>query len=501
MRTLTAALVLLAVITLPSRAHAYSYDEHCRVSSLAFALARQRLERESPSDAMLRRRTLPSWVASLGAACTKRSGHTYGDLVARVDFGTAPGDFYLGAGPMADYPGLFRDDIPWQQIDLLAANPQQNWKAARLNVDHFQDRALFSAWDYHQQAVLTAAGGHLARALIAAAFADHFGQDITAPGHVRTPRRDFHDVPSLGIHDHYNEKGVAYRFRDLSVLAAFLVDSIDGSLKARLQKIGLGDPASLRERIASSSGASVVFYGDELLAEQPMQELFLVLTTAQSVYDVLRSYAGAEASNAFEHPQWRNYMFVRRGPEQGRHAPLARSTFGEFPAVTEGGAIPFSGVYSLSFGPLVVANGEGAAGRVRVTADALVLGSPGGTWLVNENGQPIRLPYFGLLLGGDWTFAQSGGGPGANLRLVLPSRKLDIQTSVTSAVRWSRRGEGGLSGYYVPGVRLETGFGLFFIGLSAELERSYDANGDRKPALGLSSSMTLAVPGKYLSPW
>jgi hypothetical protein len=500
MRTLRAALVLLAVIVLPTSARAYSYLEHCRVSSLAFELARQRLMREAASDAMLRRRTLPSWAASLGALCTKRTGHTYGDLVARVDFGTAPGDFYLGAGPIADYPGLFQDTIPWRQIDLLAANPQQNWKAARLNVDHFQDRALFSAWDYHQQAVLAAAGGNLSRALISAAFADHFAQDITAPGHVRTPRRDFHDAPSLGIHDHYNAEGVEFRFRDLRPLVPFLVDAIDDSLKKSLLNIGLGNPARLRELVTSSSDSSVVFYGDEMLARQPIQELFLILITAQSVYDVLRSYGVGEASNAFEMPQWRSYAVVREGSARGRRSPLARSTFGEFPAVLEGGAIPFSGIFSVSFGPLVVANRSETAGRVRVTADALVLGSPGGSWLVNENGEPIRLPYFGLVLGGDWTFARSDWGPGANLRLVVPSRKLDIQTSATFAVRWSRGDDAWRSPYYVPGVRLETGFGLFFIGLSAEMEQLYDTNGRRHAALGLSSSMTLVVPGKWLVP-
>ena len=78
---------------------------------------------------------------------------------------------------------------------------QSKIKATHENHNHFQARAAYNFWFWHDLAVGTATT-NLFGGLLINAYADYFIQDLFAPGHVASLRdENSHGLPSLAWHD------------------------------------------------------------------------------------------------------------------------------------------------------------------------------------------------------------------------------------------------------------------------------------------------------------
>jgi hypothetical protein len=376
--TVTFSLIVSLAIS-PRTASAFSYEEHCRISNHALLLAvgrlhtlhRKMITREQES-------VLRGLVAAVGASNCKdaaRVSSAYGDLVARVDWALSPADYFLAQAQ--DQAVARTDTAPLAAVAALQRLPLQDLRLLKENREHFGARAMFAFRTWHQVAigeaastsgrVLESATGWspgaaaiattaLQLALTYNAFADHYLEDLFAPGHVFSVRAAGDELAG-GIHDWYNRRGAYYYPVDAHDLSDFVdtdltldqvallsrfdatLDGICGAVPASVSA------ASFRRRCVEQLAVSpILMYGDKMLSQSPKQELWVTLVIARSVEDVLETWlAGAmsHSVDSFRDPlQWCGYRRV--SIEHGVvfwDSPTARTRFGEF-LVERGGGAP-----------------------------------------------------------------------------------------------------------------------------------------------------------------
>lgn len=283
-----------------------------------------------------------------------------------------------------------------------------------------------------------------------------------APGHVMTPRRAFHDVPALAMHDHYNRKGDRYFPDQAASLAALVSDRPADAC----EWAGWCDEASVRARLEGLEKDGVLMKGDGRLFGDEDERLVVTLTVARSVLDVLESYMARAPVNHFVDYRWSGYSRVDEG---GRlRTPRSGTPYGEYRPHETRGLLAFDPALGLSLGTQAFVGDEGPSTRWRVGAELLVGGSPGGRWLYK--GGPFRLiPQFGVTVGYDFLKGAGVSGHSVGARLVKPITQLDLQLSAVARYTWYRVGPGsvGVSAFEWGG-RLELGFGLVFLGVGVE---------------------------------
>lgn len=319
---------VVAVLLLPQPVHAFSYAEHCRVSNAAFLAAvapyvntpgrasaapntgsSNESATQSPRAIRVGRLTdvVTELTGRVRCAGFRKFSRSYGDIVARVDVASSPNDFFVGRSNPQALGQVSADSIPWDTIDRLSASTMQRLSAMHANQDHFGDRALFAFVFWHRAALEAAAGGRIRTALILNAFADHYLEDLYAPGHVRTVRRGLPDAASMGLHNQFNRAGARYSPTNIDSLVRYLpVASEQLALDARC--IGKRESecrTAMRDECANQywsrclnvvSDTGLLLFGDHQLKESPTAELFISLVIARSIDDVLTAYLEANAT-------------------------------------------------------------------------------------------------------------------------------------------------------------------------------------------------------------
>lgn len=519
-------LSLLGAALVPLQLHAFSYAEHCRISNAAFlaaatpylsssARASSALNSNNNTDSLSRTargarvRRLSDVVAELTnrARCAgfRKFSRSYGDIVARVDAASSPNDFFVGRSNPLALGQMGADSIPWETIDRLSASTMQRLSAMHANQDHFGDRALFAFVFWHRAALESAASGRIRTALIINAFADHYLEDLYAPGHVRTVRRGLTDVASMGLHNQFNRAGARYTLSNLDSLIRYLpVASEQIGLAARC--VGKRESecrAAMRSEcselnwqrcLKSVADTGLMLYGDHQLKESPTAELFVSMVVARSIDDVLTAYLESNAN--VDHFGDRVYWSRARSLGIRREGAMFSTPFGRYERDTVG-------IWSdVDRAPTVVLGMQSFLSspkrRARVGVETMALPWLGENFTIPADSlewvNPKGLSRFGLTAGvdavfGDATFA---AGPYADVVWSLP----ELNSQIRSGFGWRYSTDRALKGSKAVhgSVRWELGFGLLTTGLALEMEPIVGVGGVVTREISLGTSIHATIP-------
>lgn len=477
-------ITLLVLITwLAARqSFAFSANEHRRVSNEALRRAVEHVRKcvTGPEIAQ------PSATRGSPAAILNdleafaRGELSYGDVVAAVDYVTEPGQLL---NQSTDSPQSIRATldptaiVKPSVIRLLHATHRDN--------NHFQRAALASYDLWHRYALLLAGTGSvpdLYRGICFNAYAEHFLQDILAPGHYRTPRAGLHDAAAMKIHDHFNDQPHPFSLnRGFKDLSAFFRDP---SIYARLESAGFLD-----------------LTGDGSLKGNPDQEEFMKAVQARSISDVLEVYFCSQGSSeggltspasdpAFE---WEGYKTI---PGTWKiWTPKAQLAHGAYlqKAVTRAGALGLTPVCAGAAGFQALSGGGESSSRGKFDFLCIFAGQPAKGW--KQGGRGLGLGFqFGIAFP-EYTYinATDHSGHGLGARIYVPVTDLEMQASVGVSHRWYRA-SGQSFPRWAADARLEFGYGLLFLGLGAGVDHHPTVNNGFEPAFALSATITLGFP-------
>ncbi|HEX8361548.1 MAG TPA: hypothetical protein VF613_15645 [Longimicrobium sp.] len=340
-RSLLLSLVLLALAA--PAAHAFDYAEHCRMSNRAFRMAVSRALLSDSIAAPRREHLIALSDSTRAAKCVERvrdregrrpPTHAYGEWVALVDWARTPADFFLTP---FDTLSTRTDVIPADAIARLADLGLQDFVVLHDNSEHFAAHALYSYRLWHQRALDEAARGSIGVALIFNAFADHYLEDLQAPGHIFTPRSGLNDVLAGGMHNFYNRRGAFFFPRDVVALVPYLADPMGpvDSLMPRWSTVidSACHETVVRDCVSGMEGDSIEMFGDHHVVRSARQELFITLMIARSVQDVLDAYVRQRPAVPVDHfanLRWCGYRRLPGDPGvQNWTSPTAQLPFGE----------------------------------------------------------------------------------------------------------------------------------------------------------------------------
>lgn len=517
-------LLALGAVLVPLQVHAFSFAEHCRVSNAAFlasitphlaasagipATPVTAADSSAQSQRAVRaRRMADLWTEfTKGVHCAglRKSSRSYGDIVARVDVASSPNDFYVGRSNPLALGQMGADSIPWETIDRLSASTMQRLSAMHANQDHFGDRALFAFVFWHRAAIEAAAGGRIRTALVINAFADHYLEDLYAPGHVRTVRRGLTDVASMGLHNQFNRAGARYSPSNVDSLLRYLpVASGEIAEEARCLGKREKECRSVMQTecptrdwlgcLRAVSDTGLLLYGDHQLKESPTAELFISLVIARSVDDVLTAYLESNAN--VDHFGDRVYWSRAQSLGLRRAGAMFSTPFGRYERDTVGiwSDVDRAPTVVLGMQSFLTSNKR----RARVGVETMALPWLGENMTIPDDSlewvNPKGLSRFGLTAGidavfGDATFAT---GPYADVVWALPELNSQIRTGFGWRYSADRalRGTNAVHG----SVRWELGFGLLTTGLALEMEPIVERTGVVKRAISLGTSIHATIP-------
>ena len=508
-RYAAAAVVVSVLLATPNEASAFSYEEHCRISNRALILAVQVVkgrERATPlSSAQLA--VLDSLARHAGSSvCSKGSGASvaYGDLVSRVDWALTPADFYL---TMLPGNGARSTDV--MPADLIAAlmTRLQSLRLLHENSEHFGARGLFSFRQFHRLAIDVATTPYApdearlntaAVALMYNAFADHYLEDLFAPGHVFSPRTLLNDAQAGGTHNWYNKRGAYFQPRHSERLAVYAHYLADTSQLARQLRARSCVQISLTDCARSLNDSLLLMFGDERLEDAPRQELLVSLVIARSVDDVLEAWTAAgtgRGEDSFGTLRWCGYERVsqRRGSIEWI-SPNVILPFGEY-RVEEHAGLPHT-----EYWPTWRAGTEYAfdgTGYASLAGELMWLSYPG-DWLGAQPsaipsdrfttlGLDVRLPMRGVV-----SDELTGG---AYVRGIWAFNRINSRFSAVVGARG-----GGSFGELHVDPAIEMGFGLLHLAIGPSVMwKPYVAENyeGRRWTVSLGTTLSATAPHRH----
>lgn len=425
---------------------AYGFDagEHKRVSDDAYRLAFKAV-----SSAQGRAAKDPA-VRSL----LNNGGFSYGDVVEAVDALSSPTDL------ISFDPGTGTEMLDREKLAQSVAKVNSRWstlkklEAAHSNAKHFADKTLTSYQYDHFAAIQLFKANKTLTALISNAFADHYMEDFYASGHVITQRQKLHDIPAMSQHDKVNWYGLKFRFAHLDTLQAF-IDKLPHDAPEYLYYCG--------ELEKMRSHPELTFYGDGKL--RSLQESFVVLVTAKSIYEVLAP-DGAVPEEMFGSFMYRNPFLARDGEE------FARSRYGSF---SRPAGYTFYYLPSMIFSLGVNNNSTIDDNLGKVTfSPSLIVYFP-------ETLQPLS-DYgidFGEGVGPNFAIDRGPKYKGVEVSLITFLRPINSLFALSFAPHKEQTVNGArdVVGYY---LRYETGYSLVNLNIGIGWDGIVDAKGDLK---------------------
>lgn len=391
---IVAGLAFAAVV--PREAQAFDYAAHCRMSNRALRLAANRVAAPLRSDDPRRDSLFVLQRHAGDAACRDASPRprtfAYGEWVAQVDWATSPADFFVTPVPGAGSNWSFPDTVPVDAIRRIVNLPMQDYRVLHENCEHFGATALYSFQLWHTHAIQEAGSGRLNAALVYQAFADHYLEDLFAPGHIFSPRSGLNDVLAGGIHNAYNRRGAFYNPDRTSELSAYVSDTtgVGDKLQPSFDSVTrlVCNAQGLVNCVRGLENDTIPFYGDNQLGRSAAQELFITLVIARSLEDVLRAWApapgGPPPSDTFEQVRWCGYdMPPSRGARREWTSPNVVLPFGHYYQEERRGLPLFEPWPAVRAG--FVNSLDRSGGSAEVSTEKIVR-----AWPANWTGAPAR---------------------------------------------------------------------------------------------------------------
>lgn len=307
----------LVLAALPSLA--FESDEHRKISNLSVKLVLRYVETRQQQGPPL------SAEMAEAVAALRAMGNDYAELVVCVDYLLYPEKLFT-------YPWEGEQRSVAEAADLIdvkqsskSAGPARPATALRMpdklrkdcktegavwvqashnNHAHFQQDLFVSLRLWHMLALQWASPREqdYARALIANAAADHYLQDMFAPGHIVTPREKLTDLPATATHDLANRMGVVFEAKlspAIRQLVGFLCGggiataAPPGRCDERADVVEMLHGAGLAQvgpdALALLADQPVLFRGDNWLFDQAQdrQRLLLIAVQMRSLLDVI----------------------------------------------------------------------------------------------------------------------------------------------------------------------------------------------------------------------
>lgn len=420
--------------------------------------------------------------AADGATCPGivANAPSYGDLVRLVDH--IPYPYKLLDAPR----DRLSDGIPtsFSELNQYVLREGTGYmtsnlaKATANNELHFQLAAISTLTTLHRKAIELQRKDKMFAALATNALADHFLHDFFAPGHITVNRDNSHDAIALGMHDTANRAGATFRIdqqrweTDLAPLLDFVAvnhvrERGDYTLTATDNGTLTSDQFS--ELVASfrRDHERIHLYGDDLLNQNPRQQLLMLLINVRSLLDVLDPCTLEPCrDNSLNEYLWQDY-----GDRDKVSRPKAGITYGEYELEPKQ-LSQSSNVLILSVGgeaPL----SEFGSSRLVVSTEVVPLKFIGASDFLHKhtiNRPTLDCPIFsacniapalGVTMLRDELFSAYG----PSVRLIKAFPKIDLQVSgYYQYLNYDLSQDRKRSSY---GMRIETGFSLYtaFIGV------------------------------------
>lgn len=403
---------------------------------------------------------------------------------------------------------------------------------------HFQGRALDAFCSHHKLAVAAASETNLWGALLLSAYANHFLQDVFAPGHLLTPRdANAHDLDVAMLHDDFNNQGLMYvieapqQLMNLADTARAYVRnsakqwrSQDGKPKHTLSLTNSAFDIFC-DRLATQARVDVLCLGDDRMPESSLQPILMLAYCARAVTDVLESYLRGSPTNSYSDYVWDRrtlgdlngvQLIDLRLPYGGltcRHRVPTKKIIRETERlaayddsitnynVTTSLTRPIyrNPGFALSLGFESVSDFGGSRVRGLLDAEALLTGGrrdiSSSTEQFKERSFPRNLwpRNWGLTLGYSGVFGSDDHGQGAFARAIWPIASLNVQISLQVGGRYYW-GEG------VEGFRdfemLRADWGLHVLSLYVAVGHDYYtyANQGFHSGLAFEAGISIALP-------
>jgi hypothetical protein len=505
---------------------AFEGDEHEALGQMASRVALRELERSCRNEAGKERAI--QFLKHL--TDDRKTNATYGRIIRAVDYLKDNYPLLHSSATSSGWPA----DPTVMEVRLPSMSSFQNFVGAtHLNHDHFQGRLLYSYWFWHRQAVEIAAEGNLWAALLMNAYADHFLQDMFAPGHLAAPRDEgSHDLHALMLHDHFNKNGLIYRLNSPRAcsnavvrLKTYALGSEDSLLKLNLKREDL-------ERIGTWEGPlDVHCHGDNRLNQDSLQVAVVLAFCVQSIWDVIESNLSNHAINSFRHYRWKLDFAVPEGvrkvllgqietfdvwlsfgdliclnvPDTETLAPDLpikegtgrKETFADLRTDTNtvillGKGVDKNPAWGFSLGMQNLQESQGSHLRTLLEVERLVWGAR--VDYLDPSLAPKWEPnLWAITLSASGIWHPDGDGYGLGGRIILPFPKANFQISLLGGMRYylGNRFEG--FGDF-EGVRAEWGLHLanFFVGLGHD--RHPRSDGTLANGLAVEAGISLALP-------
>lgn len=443
----------------------------------------------------------------------------YGDIVRLVDYMRDNYAMTHGRKTKNGWPRS-PDETNLRYLQGLSSKNTSFLQALHSNHDHFQDRAMYSFWFWHDQATKVASEGNLWGGLLLNAYSDHFLQDFFAPGHVTSPRDDnSHDLWALTVHDSYNSKGMIYHVRQPSQCHSALGALLDF---VRSGSVDFGPnprqtltiiPSLIEQFLKTSDEAFIHCLGDGLLKDEPGQIVLITAYSIQSISDVVSSFLNQAPVNSFQKYTWNlrfggssqkqleiidlnisfgdltcidhvpNLKYVLLGDTNGIWRLSPERFRSEFPEVDIVTALSRVAARNPVFGAnagLQHISAEGSHARGLLEFETMIGGA---RWdYLREDFPTLKyLPSWpeqvGLSLGYSGLFGEGNDAHGFVSRAVLPMPKLNIQLSLYGGMRYYARDSFGEWADF-QGIRAEWGYhlGHLFLGVGRDHYPSKNAD-------------------------
>lgn len=538
-----AAALGVSLLLLPVSVRAFEEWEHEAMGSMSLIVGSNHVARlygDQPDKAG-RLQTLRAITEEFGRGLrlgTNQTDVTFGTIVRLVDYMRSPYNMTHRSDTGSGWPSNTAD-CNLTYLRKLSGDNISLLSASHSNQDHFQGRAMFAFWFWHSQAVQQAREGNLWGGLMLEAYANHFLEDLFAPGHILAPRDDnAHDIYTLALHDIYNSRGLTYVVGAPAQLTALVASTealvrpgtltippVQAGSDAPRLHLGLDTVQAFSQSLMSTS-AQVVCYGDHQLRKNPAQLPLVVTYCARAVSDVLESYLQAAEVNSFKDYRWHAKIFPMRLLKPNIEGIDIKLGFGElscldnpqtigkedrrpwlavegndltpdntdtFP-VTE--TLHHDGfrnpVIGLNLGVQTISLGSSAHLRALFEVETIVLGKRYDflrqNWRVPEwlPGQlAVTLGYSGVAGSGEQ-------GHGLFTRVIVPVPRLDLNVSVMAGVRYHTRDEASGWGDF---EKIRAEWGLHMISLFAGVGHERFATSRGKLANGLAVEVGLSIGG------
>jgi len=455
---------MVLCILMPTVVFSFEGNEHKMVSDLALNIVVHYLKQDSKiklsPDDMAKLEKLLNGTEYFNKA-------TYGDLSAFADYHMDPKSLFKIWG---DFKGLPMDEKGMNieylsELQNKASGTLRMLQASHNNVDHFQERLLFTYWWWHKTALLAAVEEkNLWAAMVLNAYADHFVEDFFAPGHMITPREGLHDVASKGLHDYYNEKkGTKLKVKNNQELEP-LLNVLD---QPEFQEY---HEAKIILMNKLTKNQTIEIYGDNKLNENPQQVVFMSVVVARSILDVVESYNDQKTINHYEEFYWKSRRLVDleckkwcKAKPNNWNNPAMAIRYGEYEE-DDAKLVKFSWIYAVSISNQALFTGSEKTSRPVYDIELMPFGTPpSGNFLRDENGTACKIaPQMGFAVGYSFLQDDNYRAHGPTVRLAFPITRLDTTLSLTGAYRHFRGNDVRYT-RFSPGVKLEMGFGLLFL--------------------------------------